>query len=50
MAALSKLDSILMSKAKEALGDSECSTLLTKAGLVFNSIVGLGSEPKQLLT
>ena len=35
MAALSKFDSIVMSKAKEALWDSECSSLLTKAGLCF---------------
>ena len=50
MAALSKFDSIVMSKAKEALWDSECSSLLTKAGLCFQQHRGSGKEPKQLLT
>ena len=33
LAALSKFDSVVMSKAKKALWDSDCSSLLTAAGL-----------------
>ena len=44
MAALSKFDSIVMSKAKEALWDSECLSLLTKAGLCFQQRCGSGKR------
>ena len=36
-AALSKFDSVLMSKAKRALWESECSSILSAAGLTFQS-------------
>jgi len=44
MAALSKFDSIVMSKAKEALWDSECSSLFTKAALCFQQCHGSGKR------
>jgi len=42
LAALSKFDSIAMSKAKEALWDSACSSLLTKVGICFQQHRGSG--------
>ena len=40
LAALSKFDSVVMSKAKKALWDSDCSSLLTAAGLSFQQCRG----------